>query len=90
MLTENYVEDDDCSFRFDYSREFLKWALNPPNYVKNWLVGVRGKNGKLYASITGVPVHTCLEDEKVKMGEINFLCVHKSIREKRLAPVLIK
>jgi len=54
------------------------------------LVGVRGKNGKLYASITGVPVHTCLEEDKVKMAEINFLCVHKSIREKRLAPVLIK
>lgn len=25
LLSENYVEDDDCMFRFDYSREFLKW-----------------------------------------------------------------
>jgi glycylpeptide N-tetradecanoyltransferase len=25
LLTENYVEDDDNMFRFDYSREFLKW-----------------------------------------------------------------
>lgn len=27
LLTENYVEDDDNMFRFDYSREFLKWYL---------------------------------------------------------------
>ena len=25
LLSENYVEDDDNMFRFDYSREFLKW-----------------------------------------------------------------
>lgn len=25
LLTENYVEDDENMFRFDYSREFLKW-----------------------------------------------------------------
>jgi glycylpeptide N-tetradecanoyltransferase len=26
----------------------------------------------------------------MKMAEINFLCVHKKLRDKRLAPVLIK
>jgi len=31
LLYENYVEDDDNLFRFDYSREFLQWALNPPD-----------------------------------------------------------
>lgn len=30
LLTENYVEDNDCMFRFDYSMEFLLWALTPP------------------------------------------------------------
>lgn len=25
LLNENYVEDDDCMFRFDYQPEFLKW-----------------------------------------------------------------
>ena len=27
LLNENYVEDDDNMFRFDYSPDFLKWAL---------------------------------------------------------------
>lgn len=30
LLTRNYVEDDDNMFRFDYSIEFLRWALCPP------------------------------------------------------------
>ena len=25
-------EDDDAMFRFDYSIDFLKWALCPPGY----------------------------------------------------------
>jgi len=25
LLSENYVEDDDCLFRFDYQADFLKW-----------------------------------------------------------------
>ena len=30
LLNENYVEDDDNMFRFDYSINFLRWALMPP------------------------------------------------------------
>jgi hypothetical protein len=25
LLAQNYVEDDGATFRFDYSRDFLKW-----------------------------------------------------------------
>ena len=32
FLKSNYVEDDDHMFRFDYSKDFLKWHLNPPGY----------------------------------------------------------
>jgi glycylpeptide N-tetradecanoyltransferase len=41
LLTNNYVEDDDAMFRFQYSQEFLKWALRPPGYHEDWHVGVR-------------------------------------------------
>ena len=43
LLRLNYVEDDDAMFRFCYSREFLKWALCPPAYLKDWHIGVRVK-----------------------------------------------
>lgn len=91
LLNENYVEDDDSMFRFDYSVPFLQWALTPPGYLKDWLVGVRNtKTGSLMGCITAVPVHVRVYDVVRPMAEINFLCVHKKLRTKRLAPVLIK
>ncbi|XP_057866127.1 glycylpeptide N-tetradecanoyltransferase 1 [Cryptomeria japonica] len=91
LLTNNYVEDDENMFRFDYSKEFLKWALRPPGYFKSWHIGVRVKNTrKLVAFITGVPAKIRARDRSILMAEINFLCVHKKLRSKRLAPVLIK
>lgn len=113
-MTENYVEDDDNMFRFDYSREFLKWyltlygigyicifvifilfsferALQPPGWLKNWHVGVRvTKNKKLVGFISAVPAFMKVYEKNVKMVEINYLCVHKKLRSKRVAPVLIK
>ena len=35
LLSRNYVEDDDAMFRFNYSPQFLRWALQPPGY-KVW------------------------------------------------------
>merc|ERR1711972_1009580 len=47
-------------------------------------------NGKLVGFITGIPANIQVFDNLIKMVEINFLCVHKKLRSKRLAPVLIK
>lgn len=91
LLNENYVEDEDAMFRFDYSRPFLKWALMPPDFDKSWHLGVRTKTNKLVAFISGIPVTVRFsETSKKTLAEINFLCVHKILRKKRVAPVLIK
>ncbi|RKP08604.1 myristoyl-CoA:protein N-myristoyltransferase [Thamnocephalis sphaerospora] len=91
LLSENYVEDDDAMFRFDYSPEFLNWALKPPGWHKEWHLGVRvSSNRKLVAFIAGIPVHFRVRKHKQLMAEINFLCVLKKLRSKRLAPMLIK
>uniref|UniRef100_A0AC35U3E9 Glycylpeptide N-tetradecanoyltransferase n=1 Tax=Rhabditophanes sp. KR3021 TaxID=114890 RepID=A0AC35U3E9_9BILA len=91
LLSENYVEDDDAMFRFDYSPEFLRWALMPPGWLKPWHCGVRnGKNKKLLAFISAIPMDIRTYDKTNPMVEINFLCVHKGLRAKRVAPVLIR
>jgi glycylpeptide N-tetradecanoyltransferase len=67
--------------------------MTPPGFHRDWHVGVRVASGKrkLVGMITGVPVEVNVyKKEKIKMAEINFLCVHKKLRSKRLAPVLIK
>lgn len=91
LLANNYVEDDDCMFRFDYSTNFLKWALSPPNYNSSFHLGVRSsKTNKLVAFISGIPATIRAYHKSMDIVEINFLCVHKKLRSKRLAPVLIK
>ncbi|CAH8265903.1 unnamed protein product [Arabidopsis lyrata] len=83
--------DDGYLFEETYSREFLRWALCPPGYYQSWHIGVRAKTSKkLVAFISGVPERIRVHDEVVKMAKINFLCVHKKLRSKRLAPVMIK
>ncbi|KAI6132119.1 N-myristoyl transferase [Pisolithus croceorrhizus] len=91
LLSLNYVEDDDAAFRFQYSAEFLEWALKPPGYFKEWHLGVRvSSNKKLVAFISGVPTTLRVRGNVFRASEINFLCIHKKLRSKRLAPVLIK
>ncbi|MBN3309920.1 NMT1 tetradecanoyltransferase, partial [Amia calva] len=91
LLNENYVEDDDNMFRFDYSPEFLLWALRPPGWLPQWHCGVRVvSNKKLVGFISAIPANIRIYDTEKKMVEINFLCVHKKLRSKRVAPVLIR
>ncbi|GEQ70049.1 hypothetical protein JCM33374_g3725 [Metschnikowia sp. JCM 33374] len=93
LLYEHYVEDQDATFRFKYSHEFFQWALKAPGWRKDWHVGVRVKGSKkLVAFIAAVPITLKLNTSGnvVPSVEINFLCIHKKLRSKRLAPVLIK
>lgn len=91
LLHDHYVEDDDNMFRFDYSIPFLEWALTPPGWRRDWHLGLRNtSNGKMLAFISAIPATIKIHGQEDKVVEINFLCVHKQLRSKRLAPVLIK
>lgn len=91
LLYDHYVEDHDATFRFAYSKIFFNWALKPPGWEQDWHIGVRVKDtGRLIAFISGVPCDLTIRGNNIKSVEINFLCVHKQLRSKRLAPLLIK
>lgn len=91
LLANHYVTDDDQMFRFDYSPEFLRWALQPPGWRKDWHVAIRARaTGALAAFISAIPAPMNVRGQVVKMVEINFLCVHRKLRAHRLAPGLIK
>jgi glycylpeptide N-tetradecanoyltransferase len=89
FLDRYYVEGG--KFRLSYSKEILKWALCVPGHDKNMFVCVKiSGNDRIVGFISGIHVIMKVYDKTVKMTEINFLCVHKKLRDKRLAPVLIK
>ncbi|KAL0210438.1 hypothetical protein RCL1_004874 [Eukaryota sp. TZLM3-RCL] len=91
LLSNHYVEDDDSCFRFNYSPQFLLWALTVPNYLSQWHLGVRKKDtGELLAFIAAIPQNLNVNSQIISMVSINFLCINSILRSKRLAPVLIK
>ncbi|KAI1760803.1 peptide N-myristoyl transferase [Hypoxylon sp. FL1150] len=91
LLNGHYVEDDEAMFRFNYSSSLLKWALMPPGWKKEWHRGVRAtQSRKLVGFIAAIPVELRIRDKVLHASEVNLLCIHKKLRSKRLAPVLIK
>ncbi len=56
-----------------------------------WLVAVRlSKSKRLFGFISAIPAQLSVYRAPLATVEVNFLCVHKKLRDKRLAPVLIK
>lgn len=91
FLNENYIDEDDNTLRFHYSPQFLLWALCPPGWQSQWHCGVRvNSSQKLVGFISAVPATVKIFDTEMKMVEVIFMCVHKKLRFKRVAPVLIK
>lgn len=89
FLIDNYLEDKDGEFSLYYSSEFLEWALITPNYDPELMLGVETDSGILIGFISGIFNEIQLNQHKLKVAEINFLCVHKKMRNKRLTPKLI-
>lgn len=91
LLREHYVEDEHGIFRFDYPVELLRWVLQVPGYHKDWHVGVKAQGkDKLLAFISGTPRKMQVNENTLKVGCVNFLCIHKQLRQKKLAPIMIK
>lgn len=62
-----------------------------PGWDRKYHIGVRAKQSrKLVAYISAIPAHLRVREKTFLTSEVNFLCVHKKLRGKRLAPVLIK
>jgi glycylpeptide N-tetradecanoyltransferase len=89
-LKENYV-DGGSRFRYHCSRQFIRWSLSPPGYIPEWHVGIRlSKNNLLVALVTAIPFVSRIRGEDVRTPQINFLCISRKLRGKRLAPVLVR
>ncbi|XP_064777937.1 glycylpeptide N-tetradecanoyltransferase 1b [Oncorhynchus masou masou] len=91
LLNENYMEEDDNTSRFDFSPEYLLWALCPPGWLPQWHCGVKvNGNQKLVGFIAALPTNIRIYDTEKRMAQVHFLCVHKKLRSKRMTPVLIR
>lgn len=90
-LRDNFGEDSNSFFRFHYSKEFLLWSLSVSKKKKELHIGVRVvANKKLIAFIAAIPATLTIYDKNIPLVEIDYLCIHKKLRGKRLAPLLIQ
>ena len=91
FLKENYVANK--MYGLEYSKEFLRWSLTPPGYNKDLHLGLLYKTSYgvfLIGFITGIKLNVCINDKVNELVGINYLSVHKELRNKNIAPLLIK
>ena len=99
FLKNHYTHTDDDA-QLEYSKDFIRWTLKVPfEYyplfsknitLKECCIAVCAKNGNICGFISGVPVTLCINGKELRTAQVNFLCVHLKVRDKRLAPILTK
>jgi len=81
FLSDNYVED--TKFRYNYSAEFIKWyiidSINIGLYNDDLLIGF----------ICGKKINLFINKKETIISEIDFLCIKKDYRNKKLCPILL-
>lgn len=95
FLKSNYIGDESHLFGSDYSKEWLKWYLSPPDMNKDWLISVVKedkikKKKKMIGFISAIPTKIMINNTEIIMAKVDFLCVKKEFRNRRLTPVLIQ
>ncbi|KAF9764393.1 Glycylpeptide N-tetradecanoyltransferase 2 [Nosema granulosis] len=89
FLSENYVEDVSEQFRLQYSDKFMNYIINNPKHKEEYSLGLRFNN-KLVGYVFAREHVLVVEEKESKVASVNFLCVSKDLRGKRISPVLIK
>ncbi|ELQ75717.1 N-myristoyl transferase, partial [Trachipleistophora hominis] len=88
FLRDNYVEDDVGSFRLTYSYEFLCWEFGGKRTCPDYCVLVKDDHtiiGFVFAKEHDVVIN----GTKHVLASVNYLCIHKTFRNKNLAPLMI-
>ena len=86
FLNIHYVTYDEIKFRNQYNTSFFEWYLRNPNIIAKCV----RVNNKIVGTIIAEKCNIIFNSDKLKTASVNFLCVHKMLRYKRLTPVLIK
>lgn len=73
-----------------YSPEFLHWYFSHPNYNREFTLAITG-NDKLVGFCAAIPNKSYqMGKEVLTVAEVNFLCVHRKLKKKRMAPILMR
>jgi len=89
FLKIHYLESLTGRNKVVYSKQTLSWYLSRPSSVLTLNIGIK-YNNKIMGCIFGTSTKLHIFDKTVSSIIIDFLCVHKGLRHKQIAPALIK
>jgi len=94
FLKDHYVEDVNGMYRLEYSKELIKSMLNYPGSSTDLNVGMiyvcpESSKITLIGFISAIIHKIKIIDKIYDVSEINLLCIHKDLRNKLLAPIMI-
>jgi len=90
FLNKYYIEDKSGNFRLHYSEELLHWMYNGKNHIAISVKYNVDNKKTIIGFVCGKVVKMQVNRKQLDMIEINLLCIHPKLRQKRLAPRLIK
>ena len=88
FLSKYYLVDQNEYFNGVYTPEFIEWIYKDKEYIA--VTVTTEKNGSIVGVILGKVIKLQLNKNILNTVETNFLCIHPKLRNKRLAPQLIK
>ena len=91
FLNDHYINILDSKFKLHFSLEHLNWLLSSPQLINELMILVKLKsNGKIMGCIFGFLEKTQVNKNVLDLINGKLLCVHHKLRNKKMAPVLIK
>ncbi|KMV66497.1 N-myristoyl transferase [Encephalitozoon cuniculi EcunIII-L] len=89
FLEKNYVEDIYSGHMLRYSVEFLQWMFDGRDGKKRYCIVLR-LCGRMVGFIFGKEHLVSIRGKRSSVLGVNFLCISREMRGKRMAPVLIR
>lgn len=99
LFLKNNYNNYDSDNQIEYSKDFIKWSLKVPfeyypltrnSKTSEYCISVCSDNGNICGFISGIPVTLFINGDILEIFQVNFLCVHSKLRNKRLTPVIIE
>jgi glycylpeptide N-tetradecanoyltransferase len=88
FLAQNYVEDVDGTHVLCYPPRFLSWMINNPRHSPEYTLVVRW-NGEVVGFAFAKEHVLSVQGKRERVVSVNLLCISRSLRGRRLAPIII-
>lgn len=90
LLNENSLDLEGPRYQNQYNIEFIKWAIQTPEALRDWHLGIRSKkDGELLGFISATPRVLRFYETLKRIVEIKLFRIHKTLRGLNITAIII-